>query len=86
MSEKVHIGFVCGKGNGHTQFRGGLDYGCCGGKRVADVYVTVEELEDLYPEYRGLKSSADVAEELADIVEEWDRQRESEMWDALDKD
>lgn len=86
MSEKVHIGFVCGRGNGHTQFAGEIDYGCCGGKRVAEIYVTVEELDGLYPEYRGLKSSEDVAEELADIIEKWDLQREKEMWDGYESD
>ena len=75
------IGFVCGKGHGHTQFIGEIDYGACGGKEVAEITVSVTDREDLYPEYRNLKSSADVAKEIQEIIREWDAWREEKMWE-----
>lgn len=81
MADKVKIGFVCGKGHGHTQFVGEIDYGACGSKTVAEIFVTVEEREDLYPEYRGLMTAEDVAGELREIVNEHDNWREKRMWD-----
>lgn len=81
MSDKVKVGFVCGKGHGHTQWAGGIDYGVCWGKSVADIFISLEEKDDLYPEYRGLKTAEDVAHELRGIISEWDKRREEEMWD-----
>ena len=79
MSER--IGFICGKGHGHTQFKGEIDYGACGSKEVAEITVTVTDREDLYPEYRNLKSSADVAKEIQEIIREWDAWREEKRWE-----
>lgn len=81
MTEKVHIGFVYGKGNGHLQLQGEPDYGCCGGKKTADIYVIVEDLPDLYPSYREIYTAETVADEIAGIVREWSEHREREMWD-----
>lgn len=80
-SDKVMMGFVCGKGHGHTQWAGEIDYGACGGKSVADIFISLEEKDDLYPEYRGLKTAEDVAHELREIINAWDNHREGEMWD-----
>lgn len=78
--DPVKVGFVCGKGHGHIQLSGELEYGVCSSKSVADIFVTVVESEDLYPEYRGLMRGADVAEYLKRLVHEHDTWREERVW------
>ena len=81
MSDKALIGFVCGKGHGHLQLAGEIDYGACRSKAVADVFVVVEEEGGLYPEYRDLMDATEVADELRKIVSTYDKWREEGEWD-----
>jgi len=69
MSDRVEIGYVCFKGP-HIALVGEDDYGVCGSKSFARVYVTVE-VEHRNP--RGEEFTAeDAAEEIRRRVAEAD--------------
>jgi len=43
MSQKIAIGFVCEKGNGHFEFIGDPDNGGCGSHNVANIYIEIDD-------------------------------------------
>lgn len=65
MSERIEIGKVCYKGN-HLALHGEEDFGFCGSKYWATLYLTIEED---FPNPRGEEFSIeDAAEQLKRIV------------------
>lgn len=76
MTEKVSIGYICGRGNGHVELAGELDFGVCTGKAVADIYVTVENRPGLHAEDRDLLTTEEVAEYIKEVARECDMLQE----------
>lgn len=73
---RVEIGKVCYKGGGHPAYHGDDDFGACGSKYYATIYVEVEED---YPNPRGEHyTSEDAARDIQLLVREaalrgWDQ-------------
>jgi hypothetical protein len=68
MTEKIHIGSVCEKGN-HLTLRGESDYGACGSHHYAEVYVIVERnVHEDGPRHYGRGHEPDLASIAAEIA------------------
>lgn len=78
---RAHIGSICyrGSGNGgHVALIGNSDYGACGSKYYAEVYVVVEAK----PDWEGeVKSAEDVAEYIAQVEADAEAHRWCECGD-----
>lgn len=84
MSTPIEIGMICKRGgpSGHLSLRGEDDYGYCEGKAVAKVYLYVEDIPGLIPEYKGFQSSKEVADQISELVREhYDMIMDREQWD-----
>ncbi len=80
MSERVEIGRICEKGNGHSSFEGESDHGTCGNHYVGTIYVSVEYERDSTREVDY--SARNAAQEIADAM----RDSENHAWCNYDEE
>lgn len=84
MNEKIKIGFVCAKGSNHIQWIGDSDYGSCRSSEVAEIFLMVQDLEDLYPDFQNLLSVQEVATQLKFIIKEHESFKDDRDWREID--
>mgnify|MGYP003522835374 FL=1 len=56
-SQWLKIGSVCGKGNGHFQFIGDDEWGMCGSRYTADVYIVPRKGYGPHPDYEAIRAN-----------------------------
>jgi hypothetical protein len=76
---EVEIGYICFKGP-HVAFRGESDYGCCGSKAFAKVYIRVEV------EHRNPRGEEYTAQDVADSLARHIAEAEAHGWCDTDAD
>lgn len=75
---RVEVGFICHRGNGHTQLRGEIDYGACGSKKIGTIYMEFDERDGLNTSEWDLQ---EIADNMADQVKYWSETAERVGWD-----